>query len=153
MPIKAEHAHHYRGAAWKEARGRALERAGNCCAWCRKPNGAYVFQITQPVYLWHDALTGEVRNCDGEIVPEWVPGPRQEFWKRAKLTLCVLTTAHWPDPTPENLADENLWALCQRCHLMADHEQHIENAKRTRQAKRAAVQPALPLLTVPADHS
>jgi 5-methylcytosine-specific restriction endonuclease McrA len=46
-----------------------------------------------------------------------------------------------PDGTPGSphdkmdCRDENLVALCQRCHLLADLKGHIENAKRTRQRK------------------
>ncbi len=35
----------------------------------------------------------------------------------------VLTVAHL-DHTPENCADENLRAMCQRCHLAYDKEEH-----------------------------
>ena len=43
----------------------------------------------------------------------------------------VLTTAHL-DRTPENCADDNLAALCQRCHLAYDAEQHRAQASHTR---------------------
>ncbi len=44
--------------------------------------------------------------------------------------LIVLTVAHL-DHTPENCADENLRAMCQRCHLRYDREHHAESrAKR-----------------------
>ena len=39
----------------------------------------------------------------------------------------VLTTAH-RDHTPENCADGNLFAACQRCHLGYDREHHAEPA-------------------------
>lgn len=41
----------------------------------------------------------------------------------------VLTVAHWPDDDPENVDDENLWAMCQRCHLSLDAGKHMRNAK------------------------
>lgn len=43
----------------------------------------------------------------------------------------VLTIAHM-DQDPGNNADDNLRALCQRCHLAWDHEQHQRNARQTR---------------------
>ena len=46
----------------------------------------------------------------------------------------VLTTAHL-DHQPENCADENLRALCQRCHLKHDREHHAASAKATRRAR------------------
>ncbi|ADD40066.1 hypothetical protein [Stackebrandtia nassauensis] len=43
----------------------------------------------------------------------------------------VLTVAHL-DRTPEHCDDDNLAAMCQRCHLAYDAEQHASNAARTR---------------------
>lgn len=50
-----------------------------------------------------------------------------------KVTV-VLTIAHL-DHDPTNNADENLAALCQRCHLRHDRGQHKWNAARTRARK------------------
>lgn len=57
----------------------------------------------------------------------------------------ILTTAHlgtpWPDGTPgdkHNKMDvrlDNLAAMCQRCHLNFDLDEHIANAVRTRKNK------------------
>ena len=44
----------------------------------------------------------------------------------------VLTVAHL-DHTPENVSDENLTAMCQRCHLAYDAEHH----RQTRRDRRA----------------
>lgn len=49
----------------------------------------------------------------------------------------VLTIAHYPDPTPSNCADENLRALCNRCHLLTDKAQHIRNTRITRMGRKA----------------
>jgi hypothetical protein len=46
----------------------------------------------------------------------------------------VLTVAHL-DHTPEHCADENLMAMCQRCHLTYDASHHAANAAATRRAK------------------
>lgn len=46
----------------------------------------------------------------------------------------VLTVAHL-DHTPENVADDNLKALCQRCHLTYDAKHHAVNAAATRRRK------------------
>lgn len=50
----------------------------------------------------------------------------------------VLTVAHL-DHTPENCADENLMAMCQRCHLTYDADHHKGNAAKTRRAKSAQI--------------
>lgn len=46
----------------------------------------------------------------------------------------VLTVAHL-DHTPENCANHNLKAMCQRCHLRYDRDHHAKNAAATREAK------------------
>jgi 5-methylcytosine-specific restriction endonuclease McrA len=53
-------------------------------------------------------------------------------------SIVVLTVAHLSDPDPMNCADDNLAALCQRCHLAHDREHHKRNAARTRHARKAA---------------
>ncbi|MGL4638860.1 MAG: hypothetical protein ACRCVX_03880, partial [Shewanella sp.] len=45
----------------------------------------------------------------------------------------VLTVAHL-DHTPENCDDENLKAMCQRCHLTYDLDHHRKTAYATRKA-------------------
>lgn len=48
----------------------------------------------------------------------------------------VLTVAHYPDPDPANVAEDNLHALCQRCHNRADAPMRAKNAAKTRLRKR-----------------
>jgi len=51
----------------------------------------------------------------------------------------VLTIAHLNHDTTDN-RDENLSALCQRCHLSHDKYLHATNARETRRKKQLAVQ-------------
>ncbi len=48
----------------------------------------------------------------------------------------VLTVAHL-DHQPENCADDNLLAGCQRCHLRYDAEHHRQNRERRRRSAMA----------------
>ena len=48
----------------------------------------------------------------------------------------VLTTAHYPDHSPENCADDNLLAMCQRCHLALDKLSHAITRRETRDRAR-----------------
>jgi len=48
----------------------------------------------------------------------------------------VLTVAHVGPNKHDKMDCSNLVALCQRCHLAEDAEEHAENAKRTRAKKR-----------------
>ncbi len=49
----------------------------------------------------------------------------------------VLTVAHL-DHTPEHCADDNLKAMCQRCHLHYDRHHHARTRYETRRAGLAA---------------
>jgi hypothetical protein len=49
----------------------------------------------------------------------------------------VLTVAHL-DHVPENCADDNLKAMCQRCHLTYDAKHHASNAAVTRRMAKAS---------------
>jgi len=80
-------------------------------------------------------------ECEGECgLHRTTPGPRRcvevhgqsATFAKGKV---VLTVAHL-DHTPENVADTNLKAMCQRCHLLYDKDHHQANAARTR-ARRA----------------
>ncbi|NCN09717.1 MAG: hypothetical protein GW938_07725 [Leptospira sp.] len=47
----------------------------------------------------------------------------------------ILTTAHI-NHIPEDCRDENLAALCQRCHLNHDRHIHIKNRRENREKRR-----------------
>ncbi len=135
MPIKPENAHRY-PKDWPAIRARIVYRAGYKCEWCGVHNGA---------------LGGRTR--DGKFLPalslgerllriEW-PRPGDEAWcgegehrERLRIIRIVLTVAHM-DHQPENCADENLKALCQRCHLTYDAEHHAQTAYATRRQGKA----------------
>lgn len=59
----------------------------------------------------------------------------------------VLTVAHLDDD-PRNNRDNNLAALCQRCHLSYDAPIHANHARETKRRKRDAARGQLPLLEV-----
>lgn len=118
MPIKPENRGRY-PKDWKQIRARILERARHRCEKCTAPNYAYRNRVTGE--LTTDGMQAEVWACvDGD-----------------KVTRIVLTIAHL-DHVPENCADDNLMALCQRCHLAYDHDLHQRNARDTRRRRKAA---------------
>lgn len=133
MPIKPENRGRY-PANWKAIRTRILARAGNCCEWCRVPNKARIVRGTggdAETYMDGDARVfcantgeyfGQMHMSNYECAGHWIN--------------IVLTVAHL-DHQPENCADENLRALCQRCHLKHDAEHHRANAAATRHARKA----------------
>src|SRR6267154_1521875 len=115
MPIKPENICRY-PANWRAIRVRILERAGHRCEGspafpnCRAPNGWYRVKKTETLYA---------QPCEDSSV-----------------TRIVLTIGHL-DHTPENCADENLRAWCQRCHLTYDAAHHAQTARTTRRTRRA----------------
>ena len=71
-------------------------------------------------------------QCEG--VPGHPPcGARNGERHPLTGSVVVLTVAHL-DHQPENCADENLRALCQRCHNRYDQKFRRGNAARTRRA-------------------
>ncbi len=69
-------------------------------------------------------------KCEG--TPEF-PNCKAENGKPHPDTgsIVVLTCAHM-DQVPEHCNDDNLRALCQRCHLNYDRKQHSQNRVRNR---------------------
>jgi hypothetical protein len=100
-------------------------------------------------------------ECMGECgLHKTNPGPRRccerngqpAKWAKGKI---VLTVAHLgvpkADGTPGDprdkmdVRDENLKALCQRCHLRYDIKEHMKNSAKTREAKKNKNHLLLPL--------
>lgn len=125
---------------WREISARIRERAGNRCECtsecgdthrddvdkpgrCNAPNGALIIRDRHEpeIYTVHPP-------CGGCI------GGEPDCMRAIRV---VLTVAHL-DHTPENCADENLLAMCQRCHLKLDAATHAHNARQTRRSRRAA---------------
>jgi hypothetical protein len=115
---------------WKQISLRIRERSGNRC------------------------------ECEGECgLHRTNPGPRRccerngekAKWAKGKV---ILTVAHLgvpkPDGTPGDphdkldVRDENLKAMCQRCHLRYDLKEHMKNAANTRRRKKLKHEPMLP---------
>lgn len=124
MPIKPENKARYPKNWSTEIRPRILARAGNCCEGspaypdCRIPNG------------WaRNNRTGEVCAPDDPYSDAWLADGDS-------VTTAVLTIGHL-DHQPENCADENLMAWCNRCHLTYDARHHAQSAYMTRRLGKA----------------
>jgi hypothetical protein len=129
MPIKPENRKRY-PADWKAIRARILARAGNRCEKCNAPNRRRIargagkdegtYMLASAEVFCHDTgeLLGTCRRSDYEL---------------SHMVEVVLTIAHL-DHVPENCAEENLRAWCQRCHLRYDTEHRKQTAYATRKA-------------------
>ena len=110
---------------WKNIAARIRDRDGNRCKFCGVFNGAVGYRLP-----------------DGSFVQL-----AESVVDRRKIITIVLTVAHLgaekPDGSPGDKHDkmdcrnENLAALCQRCHLRLDVDEHAANASRTRALKSA----------------
>jgi len=89
-----------------------------------------------PHFGWRDRETGDWFESDFQL---W---PRELAHRMIRI---VLTTAHLgidkPDGSPGSKEDtmdcreENLKALCQRCHLNFDRADHVQSRYRNRRAR------------------
>ncbi len=124
MPISAENRALYPPRAeWLAIRARILSRAQHACEWCARRDREW--QVVGPGSQWVDS---DVAHLDLESNGVEL----DEGWRLVKT---ILTVAHL-DQDPTNNDDDNLRALCQRCHLTHDAGQHARNAARTRDRKR-----------------
>ena len=100
---------------WKAIRARILERDDHKCAKCSIPDRvfAYTTKTGARDYV-DDPAVVDAMSLDG-----------------FKFSRVVLTVAHL-DHDIKNNDDQNLAALCQRCHLAHDAQQHATNAAITR---------------------
>lgn len=140
MPIKPENKHRY-PENWPEIRERILRRACWMCEFCHVKNRVWIrrHKITPTFYLlvrsgdkpwqihnYSPYLGIPCGHTDGHVFDD---GPtemsmQEEHWE--KEIRIVLTIAHL-DHTPEHCDDNNLRALCQRCHLLYDKEHHAKS--------------------------
>lgn len=119
---------------WKQIRARILERAGHKCEQCGKPNYS----------LWFRNEAGDYREVAGFDVSDddtphilfyaakdFTPGDVLDDYRIVKIVLTISHTNH--DVTDNR--DENLRALCQRCHNIHDIDYRKANRAATRRRK------------------
>lgn len=126
MPIKPENRDRY-PADWPAIRVRILERDGHRCAHCGVPNGAVGYRTDDGGFC----QLGTSVDAAGERIDAATADGH-------KVIRIVLTIAHLADPDPANCADDNLAALCQRCHNLHDMPMRLANAAATRKARKAS---------------
>lgn len=133
MPIKPENRARY-PKEWPLIRVRILKRAKDCCEECGVGNRARISRSNEdqpPTYLddkarvWSALARVRLGNC------------RMSDWEGKPWITVVLTIAHMENPDPEDCRDENLKALCQRCHLGHDRYRNLVSAIFTRRKRKA----------------
>lgn len=131
MPIRPENKARY-PADWPEISRRIRERDGNRCKRCKAQNGAFVARSRDgESYM---LLDGAVFDASTGAPLGYAKGSE---YPTARIIRIVLTVAHL-DHRPENCADENLEALCQRCHLAYDAAEHAASRAATLRGRKAS---------------
>lgn len=115
MPIRPENRDRY-PKDWLQIRELILLRARNRCE-CAGECGY------GDHHIWPPGLYGEpIENRCGAVNGQ--PHPETG-------STVVLTIAHL-DHVPENCDEDNLRAMCQRCHLAYDQEHHMQQREMNR---------------------
>lgn len=130
-----------------------FERAQGKCEWCGAPNGQQIIRsdIDPAQYIIWDEVNLVYTWPDGS----WIKGsevPDEYDITKERYTRVWLTVHHIgidkADGTPGSPEDkmdvreDNLAALCNRCHLLADQPLHIRNRKATWSRNRHAAKEA-----------
>ena len=103
---------------WPAISRRVREEAGQKCQRCGVANGAFVVRAGDRVDVL-DGRSAEIAAREGK-----------------KVTRIVLTVAH-TGPNKHGKHDlSSLEALCQRCHLREDLDDHVRHAAETRRRRR-----------------
>lgn len=118
MPIRPEMKLRY-PANWPDIRARIQSRAGNRCERCGVPNRQWVFREQGDPFAWYAASCRRLANVIRHALEFTVRKLGREITLTEAVEI-VCTTAHHPDPAPENCGDDNLHFWCQRCHLGND---------------------------------
>lgn len=130
---------------WDDISRRIRERAHNRCEQCGAPNHAHIIRssVDPSKYLIFDWSVGALTQDGTRLRISEIP---EEF--EGKVVKVVLTVHHVgatkPDGTPGDrhdkmdCRDENLLALCQRCHFIADLDIHRQKALIAIQQKKTA---------------
>ena len=131
---------------WDEISRRIrFDRAGGKCEWCGAPNGKEIVRSSaDPArYIVLDEETYGYTWPDGQPIRMSEIPDEYDILRGVRV---ILTVHHKGIPHEDgapgdrhdkmDVREENLAALCQRCHLYADLDIHISNAKITRARKK-----------------
>ena len=126
MPIRRHHRWLY-PIDWRELSASIrFRRAKGRCETCGRPHGRVVLHLGDG--RWWDDEAQRWRDGAGKWVRRLKPP--HSLLERTRTTRVVLATAH-RDHDPTNNDASNLAALCQRCHILHDREEHLRRRRLT----------------------
>lgn len=130
MPIRSELRWLY-PIDWRELSAEIrFVRAKARCEGCGRPHGREVKHLGDG--RWWDESRSVWRDGKGRRLPRTM----KVDVAGVLTTRVVLATAHL-DHDPGNSRPANLKALCQRCHMLNDRQEHIRRRRLTYLARRA----------------
>ena len=130
MPIRRELRGFY-PIDWKQLSAVIrFERAKGRCEACGRPHGRLVQHLGDG--KWWDEERSAWRDGRGRSLPRFKPATDALI----RHTKVVLATAHL-DHDPTNNPPRNLKALCQRCHMLHDRDEHRRQRWLTLRARKA----------------
>jgi hypothetical protein len=109
-----------------------FERAQSRCERCRRPHGRVVCHLGNG--RWWDEPERTWRNGRGRRL-RTLPAPDLSL-SPLRQTRVALATAHLDHDLTNNYP-RNLKALCQRCHMIHDREEHLRQRTLTYRARQA----------------
>ncbi|RIK92464.1 MAG: hypothetical protein DCC73_11820 [Proteobacteria bacterium] len=117
MPIRPENRRRY-PQNWKSISYKIMQRAGNRCEVCGVRHGDWGWRDERGRF---QRVRARPFIEAGHGKPPFYTNMRwpDGVVREVKIIKIILTVAHL-DHQPENCADENLMAMCQRCHNLYD---------------------------------
>ena len=109
-----------------------FKRAKGRCENCGRPHGTSVQHLRDG--RWWDQFEQTWRNGQGRAVRSAPPPIRDD--PSVHVTRVVLAAAHL-DHDPTNNRLRNLKALCQRCHMLHDRDEHHRRRQITYRMRKA----------------
>ncbi len=132
MPIKPELQGFY-PIDWEQlSKEIRFKRARGRCEHCGRPHGQVISHLGDG--RWFDAEQETWRDGQGRAI-DWLD--YRDYRGVLKQTKVILATAHL-DHNPGNNRPRNLNALCQRCHLGHDRNEHRRQTRITILERRAS---------------
>ena len=110
-----------------------FRRAGGRCEDCGRPHGRLVIHLGDG--RWWDTERGAWRDGEGRVLRRNAPDAGA-LLMQVRTTRVVLATAH-RDHDPTHNRSRNLAALCQRCHMLHDKDEHLRRRRLTYLARHA----------------
>jgi hypothetical protein len=131
MPIRREHRGFY-PIDWPQLSAVIrFRRAGGRCEGCGRPHLHRIVCLSDG--RWWDAEAGAWRDGRGRLRRR----PAVDLLRQVRTTRVVLAAAHRNHDTSDN-TDDNLAALCQRCHMLHDRPEHQRRRWLTLFSRKAA---------------